>query len=167
MIFKILKLLAISGLLTFSFSTQSFSQSDAEIEAMQSLARAQIKFIIITGLDLSSEENEVFWPIYDAYREELSKVGEQATQLVNDYAATYQNMTNEAADDLITRYFAVEKARLEIRMDYREKFAEVLSPIKVAKFTQIENKLIAIAQYRLASLIPLMEEAVQASPAEE
>jgi len=156
--YKFLKLLAISGVLAFSFSTQTLPQTDKEIEAIQSLARAQVKFIFIQGLDLSTEEMGVFWPLYDAYRAELSKVGEKSNKLINDYAASYQNMTNEVAEDLTTRFFAGEEEGLGIRIKYRNKMAEVLSPIKVAKFIQIENKLIAIARYQLASQIPLMEE---------
>ena len=38
---KFLKLLAISGVLAFSFSAPAFSQTDKEIEAMQSLGRAR------------------------------------------------------------------------------------------------------------------------------
>ena len=155
---KFLKLLAISGVLAFSFSTPTFSQTDKEIEAMQSLGRAQIKFIFIQGLDLSTEEMGVFWPLYDAYRADLSKLGEKSSKLINDYAASYLTMTNEVAEDLTTRFFAGEKQGLAIRIKYRNKMAEVLSPIKVAKFIQIENKLIAIARYQLASQIPLMQE---------
>ena len=155
---KIIKFAFIIGIFAVSFSTPSYSQTEEEMKVMQELAVAEVRLIFIQSLNLSKEEGDAFWPIYDAYRAELLEVGQKNSELISDFAAHYQNMTDEVAGDLTTRYFANEEARLAIRIKYREKMAKVLSPIKVAKFVQIENKLIAIGQYQLASHIPLMQE---------
>ncbi len=153
-----IKFAVILGLSSFAFSAPSFSQTNEEMKAMQDLAAAEIRLVYIQGLRLTEEEGDNFWPIYDAYREELMALGEENLQLIKDFAASYQSMTDAVAYDLTNRYFSSEKKRLALRVEYREKMAKVISPTKVAIFVQIENKLTAIARYQLAAQIPLMQE---------
>jgi len=153
-----IKFAVILGLSSFAFSAPSFSQTNEEMKAMQDLAAAETKLIYIQGLKLTEEEGDNFWPIYEAYREELKAMGEENLQLIQDFAAAYQSMTDDVAYDLTNRYFSWEKKRLALRVEYREKMAKVISPTKVAIFVQIENKITAIARYQLAAQIPLMQE---------
>lgn len=153
-----IKIAVILGLSSFALSTPAFSQTNEEMKAMQDLAAAETKLIYIRGLNLTQEEGEAFWPIYDAYQKELKAMGDEYLQLIQDFAAAYQSMTDEVAYDLTNRYFDWEERRLALRIEYRGKVAAVLSPIKVAIFVQIENKLAAILRYQLAAQIPLMQE---------
>lgn len=153
-----IKFAMILGLFSFALSAPSYSQTNEEMKAMQDLAAAEIRLVYIQGLRLTEEEGDNFWPIYDAYREELMAIGEENLQLIIDFAAAYQSMTDDVAYDLTNRYFSSEKKRLALRVEYREKMAKVISPTKVAIFVQIQNKLTAIARYQLAAQIPLMQE---------
>ncbi len=153
-----IKFAIILGLSTFAFSAPSFSQTTEEMKAMRELAAAETKLIYIQALSLTQEEGEAFWPIYDTYREEIKAMGDEYLQLIQDFAASFQNMTDEKAYELTNRYFDWEERRLALRMEYRGKVAEVLSPVKVIIFVQIENKLTAILRYQLAAQIPLMQE---------
>ena len=153
-----IKFAVILGLSSFAFSAPSYSQTNEEMKDMQDLSAAETKLIFIQGLNLTKEEGAIFWPIYDAYREKLMVMGEENLQLIIDFAAAYQSMTDDVAYDLTNRYFSSEKKRLALRVEYREKMAKVISPTKVAIFVQIENKLTAIARYQLAAQIPLMQE---------
>ena len=158
MTIKAIKFAAIFGLLTFLYSAPSYSQSDEEIKAMQQLAQAEVRLVFIRNLNLTEEEADAFWPIYDEYRSALGVVGIDMAALLHDYISNFQNMTDEKAGDLTGRFFEIQQATLNVKMEYAEKMAGVVPAITVAKFVQIENKLSAIGRYQLASQIPLIQE---------
>lgn len=143
----------------FSFgSLQAWSQTNEEVEAMKNLAQAEVKLVFIRNLALSEEEATIFWPLYDQYRADAAKVGLKTSNLINEYIANLQNLTDAQAIDLTQRYYGAEKERIELNLEYLEKMMAVLPGKKVAKFLQIENKLMAVARFNLASKIPLIRE---------
>jgi hypothetical protein len=54
-------------------------------------------------------------------------------------------------------YLAVEKERVKLKESYMKKFEKVLSPKKVMRYLQVENKLEAMAKYELSKGIPLAQ----------
>ena len=71
-----------------------------------------------------SEEATKFWPIYDQYRAEATKNGDERWQLIKDYADNYQTMTDAQAQDYIKREAANDAegshSAHEVRADVRE-----------------------------------------------
>ena len=53
--------------------------------------------------------------------------------------------------------FAVEQAKLEVRLLYREKLGRALPAKKVMRFFQIENKMDAMMNTELARSVPLVK----------
>ena len=146
-------------LFLFSFSSiPAWSQTNEEVAAMQQMAQTEVRLVFIRNLTLSEEEGAIFWPLYDQYRAEVNEVGAKTSNVINEYIANIQNLTDAQAADLTKRYFEAEKERAEINLKYAENMFAVLPAKKVAKFLQIENKLMAVGRYILASKIPLIQE---------
>jgi hypothetical protein len=120
--------------------------------------RANRKALVAVNLELSPEEAAKFWPLYDRYQKEISAIGDRVISIVDDYTASFRDLTNDKALQLMENYLAAEAERLQVRRTYLAEFAKILPGRTVARFYQIENKMDAVLRYDLAATIPVVEE---------
>ena len=114
------------------------------------------KLFIAQNMNLMESEAKVFWPVYEDYQKELDKLVDKTVKLIDNYAANFQTMTEEAAKGLIDGYLAIETERVTLMKSFLPKFRKVLPEKKVARYYQLENKINAVVKYELAKLIPLV-----------
>lgn len=134
------------------------SQRQLDIAA----ARAQRKAVIGENMDLTSAEAKVFWPLYDQYQKRMDKIEDRHIREIKSYVASYRNLTNADATRKLNEVMRIEQDRLNVQREFIPKFRAVMSPIKVTRFFQIENKLHAMVQCHLAQLVPLAQPATKA-----
>jgi hypothetical protein len=115
------------------------------------------KLFIAQNMNLTESEAKVFWPVYENYQKDLAKLVDKTVKLVENYAANYQTMTEEAAKELINGYLAIEGERVTLMKSFLPKFRKVLPEKKVARYYQLENKIDAVVNYGLAKQIPLVK----------
>ncbi len=121
--------------------------------------RADKKLLVAENMQLTDSEAKAFWPVYERYQDELFLLRMRSLKLIKDYADSYKNMTDDDARKLLDEYMTIETLGLKLRKDYLPKFRKVLSPVKTARYYQIENKIQAALYYELAQSIPLMKAA--------
>ena len=114
------------------------------------------KLFIAENMNLMESEAKVFWPVYENYQKDLGKLVDKAVKLIDNYAANYETMSEEAAKELIDGYLAIEGERVTLMKSFLPKFRKVLPEKKVARYYQLENKINAVVKYELAKLIPLV-----------
>ena len=114
--------------------------------------------LVAVNLELSPEEAAKFWPLYDRYQKEISAIGDRVISIVDDYTASFRDLTNDKALQLMENYLAAEAERLQVRRTYLAEFAKILPGRTVARFYQIENKMDAVLRYDLAATIPVVDE---------
>ena len=132
-------------------------QETGQVQGARAELHAERTKLVAANLPLTDEEGAKFWPIYNDYRAEVSKLDDRSLALIKDYAANYKNMTDEKAKDLLKQQMDIEKDRLNLRNSYLGKFEKVLPQKKVARYYQIERKLDASVQYEAAKAIPLVK----------
>jgi hypothetical protein len=132
-------------------------KSADNMQIVREKLRADKKLFVAEVMQLTDGESKGFWPVYERYQQEYSKVNDRVLQLIKEYASHYGSMTNEAARKLVNDSLTVEADRQKIRQSYLPKFRQVLSEVKVARFYQLENKIQAAVNYDLAAGIPLVE----------
>jgi hypothetical protein len=115
------------------------------------------KLFIAQNVNLTESEAKVFWPVYEDYQKELGKLLDKTAKLIDNYAANYQTMTEEAAKELINGYLDIEGERVALMKSFLPKFRKVLPEKKVARYYQLENKIDAVVNYGLARQIPLVK----------
>ena len=115
------------------------------------------KLFIAQNMNLTESEAKVFWPVYEDYQKELEKLVDKTVKLIDNYAANYQTMTEEAAKGLINGYLGIETERVTLMKSFLPKFRKVLPEKKVARYYQLENKIDAVVNYGLAKQIPLVQ----------
>src|SRR5579864_3372095 len=114
---------------------------DDFIELLRKDVKSQKKQIIAENMDLSDAEAEKFWPVYDQYAAELSKIYDTKITLLNDYADNYRTMTGEQAENYIRRRAEVEQSIMQLRLKYVPAFRKVLSGRETALFYQLDWRL--------------------------
>lgn len=119
--------------------------------------KADKKLLVAENMQLTESEAKAFWPVYESYQRDLGKINDRLIKLIDDYAASYQTMTDAAANKLVDEAVAIEADRTKLAQSYLPKFKKVLPPTKVARYYQIENKVRAVVNYELAAGIPLVK----------
>ena len=142
----------------------AFADLTTATEEARTIVQTERKMIISQGLSLTAAESNAFWPVYDKYMADMKSAGDLRVKVITDYAANYDNLTDEVARQLITDMMKYQENALKVRKGYLGKFRKALPEIKLARFLQLENKLDAISNFALARQIPLMPQATPSQP---
>ena len=134
---------------------EKFADMSDEIAAARSVAQSDRKSIVDAAMGLTPQESTAFWPVYNKYREEVTRVNDKLLKVVTDYAAQRDTLTDSQANKLLTDYLAFEQNLLDLRKKYLKQFSAAIPMTKMARFYQIENKLDALQRLGIASEIPL------------
>jgi hypothetical protein len=148
--------------LTLIVAIPAVAQTQSTSTDMQILAdkvNADKKALVAQNMELTETEAKSFWPIYDAYQQDLQKINNRMTQTILEYADAYSKGTldNATAKKLLGEALAIQESELKLQQTYAPKLEKVLSEVKVARYIQIESKIRALVRYALASKIPLAE----------
>jgi hypothetical protein len=127
--------------------------------------RANRKALVAVNLELSAEEADRFWPLYGRYQKELNAMGDRVAAIIEDYNASFRDLSDDKALRLMEDYLAAEAERVQVRRAYLGEFAKILPGRTVARFYQIENKMDAVLRYDLAATIPVVD-AKRGTPAQ-
>jgi|SRR5262245_4955503 len=131
--------------------------NEANLDLLLDAIRANRKALVAVNLDLPDDEAARFWPVYDRYLQDVQATGDRLARVIQQYSASYRELSNEAAMKLLEEYLAIEADRVQVRRRYLPEFAGVLPGRTVARLYQIENKLDAVVRYDLAASIPVVE----------
>jgi hypothetical protein len=127
------------------------------MEALREKVRADKKLVVAVALELTESEAKGFWPVYGAYQSDMITHYDRVARLLDTYAKAYPAMSDEAARQLVAEFVAIESDHAALLTRYVPRFERVLSPRKVARFYQVENKIRALLSYELARGIPLVK----------
>jgi hypothetical protein len=134
---------------------------EADMEATYEMVRGfmsvERETMIAEELRLSEAERDGFWPLYDEYRQDIEVLQDRYAELIAAYAGNYDGLSDNLAERLIEEYFSIKGDTLEVRHDYVDRFTEVLTIQKLARFYQIENRIDNVAELALMRQIPLTD----------
>jgi hypothetical protein len=146
-----------SLLLLLLFSTAAPAQTalDDQIALARQSAQTDRKLVLMGNMTFTAEESAQFWPAWNAYRAAVAANGDRRLALIKDFAENYESMNDMKARELLTDHFSISMQDLVIKQDFAKKIDEFLPTQKVMRVIQIENKLDAAIDMKLASEIPL------------
>ena len=139
-----------------SASDDSQAGSDEYLQLLRKDVRSEKKQIIAANMGLTDAEAEKFWPLYDKYSADLSKIYDTEVALLKDYADNYTTMTGEEAEIYIKKRAALEQSMMQLRLSYIPAFRKVLSGRETALFYQIDWRLGLAIDLQLAQM-PLID----------
>lgn len=126
------------------------------VTLLRSDVRKQKTQIMGAMLELSPEEAAKFWPIYNEYDAELTKLSDLRLANIQDYARNYDKMTDSKADELIRKAFDYRKQRSELLAKYYGRVKESLGAVQAARFVQVEDQLLMIIDLQITSELPIV-----------
>jgi len=119
----------------------SQASADDFVNLLRKDIRSQKKQIIAENMELSDAEAQKFWPVYDQYAAELSRIYDVKIALLKDYTDNYSSMTGEQAESYIRKRAEVEQSMMQLRLKYMPAFRKVLSGRETALFYQLDWRL--------------------------
>jgi hypothetical protein len=137
-------------------SGQNAAAQDNLIAMIQSDVRAEAQRIMTYGMQLSNADATNFWPIYREYELERSKWGDLRIALIRRFAAQYETMTDEVAEDLAEEMFDLLDDRIDLYKSFFGKFSDAVSASVGARFVQVERQLNMIMDLQIAGEMPLI-----------
>ncbi len=136
----------------------AFSQSfDDYLEVVRDVLNTEKKAAVAETMALSDAESAAFWALYNEYNAKMYVVHTERVNIIKDFAANYESMTDEKADALVNASLAYQTKLLKLNKSYYKKFKKILPATKAALYFQLESKIDALVNASLAMEIPLVE----------
>src|SRR3954452_3531013 len=139
-------------------SKDSQTATDQDVQLLRQDVRSNKKQLLAANLTLTDPEATKFWPVYDQYAAEMTKIGDQKYAIIKEYAEKFGSLTDAQALSLVKRSLALDQDIAQLRIKYVPKVNGVLPGAKAASFFQIDRRLSGLMDLQLASLIPLVQE---------
>ena len=108
-------------------------------QRMERLNAQKIAFFT-QKLQLTSEEAEKFWPVYNAYQKEKTENQKNKMKLQSKFRQDSNNLDDKELENMADEYINYIKKDANISTDYHQKFKNVLSINKVMRLYQAENQ---------------------------
>jgi hypothetical protein len=108
-------------------------------------------------LNLTVGQATEFWPVYDQYIAEQTKIHDQKYAVIKEIASSWGSITDEKALDLTKRALAVDEQVTLLRSKYISNFLKVLPGKQVATFFQIDRRIQMMVDLQLMSQLPLVQ----------
>ena len=160
------KILLACFVLGVAFTTTAFAQRETvngvEVERDLALLRRDLKNdkkkLIALNVPLTETEATKFWPVYDEYTGEMSKIYDEFYSIIKEYAANQKTLTDAQASSMINRWAAIQVQQAQTRQKYIPIIEKVIPSRKVALFFQIDRRLYELMDLQVASQIPLVSQ---------
>jgi len=135
-------------ILTLLICFNVYSQRDGK---MQERIKAQKVAFITDRLDLSSEEAQKFWPIYNDFEDLTNKMRHNDLREVRE-AMQRGNLSESEAQQILNTYMAVEDKLHEAKKQLVKDLGKVIPPQKIIQLKASEDafnkKLMKMLQQR-------------------
>ena len=86
----------------------------------------------------------------------MRKVGDSRVKIIRDLAESFETLDDAGSEKLLKAWLDYQEDRLKVRKSFLKKFNKAVPAKKTLRFVQIDNKLDAIIEFKLAEGIPLI-----------
>lgn len=135
----------------------NYAQSDDYIEMSREVLKVETKDALGSVLKLNDTQKTAFWEMYSEYEAENYKIQNKRIAIIKDFAANYENLSDEKANSLVNQSFSYKQDVLKLRKKYYKKAKKIIPATEAAKFVQALNKIDDLINAELALEIPLIE----------
>ncbi|MCK0178223.1 sensor of ECF-type sigma factor [Flavobacteriaceae bacterium S0862] len=126
----------ITPLLLLIICFSSYAQRDRK--EMQEKIKAQKVAFITDKLDLTSNEAQKFWPVYNAFEEKTNQIRRSDLYKIRS-AMKKENLTEKEAQDILVKFMAVEEKMHNAKQQLIKDLGNVISPQKIIKLKIAED----------------------------
>ena len=133
------------------------TKSEQNLELIRKDLRSEKKQLVAANMTLTDAEAQKFWPVYDQYTAELTKINDIKLTLIKEYAQSFGTLSDAQAQSIIERWAAADEATVQLRTKYVGIISKLLPGKKAALFFQLDRRIGGLMDLQAASEIPLVE----------
>src|SRR5690554_134160 len=126
-------------LVFLSFTQVGFTQQNQEMRTRKADLEAQKVSFITSKLELTPQQAQDFWPLYNAYRSELQKLRKNGKQGFNPQREPGKEYSDKEWDAILKQEFALDREKIDLDEKYYELYKSVLPVSKVVDFYAAER----------------------------
>ena len=115
-----------------------FSQNISD-EKRKKIEIQKIAFIT-KSLDLSSEEAQVFWPVYNNFSDEMKSIKEKIRDNMSSMRKDRSSLTETQIGEIMEQKFKMEQMVLDIKVKFNKEFQKVISNKQIAALYHAEKE---------------------------
>jgi len=94
---------------------------------------------ITDRLDLTPDEAQIFWPIFNEYQSQKDMFRMENFKISKQFMDNVEEISEAESEELLEKQMDLKKKEMEIDAEYHEKFKEVLSSKKIMKLYLSEH----------------------------
>jgi hypothetical protein len=136
---KTMKLRNLFVMLLLCTSMLGYGQGQRKAEKRENIEAMKVAYIT-NQLDLSPEEAQKFWPVYNEYSDKLQELRQKRRKDMRDNKANFDTMTDKEVEQAVDADMAFRQKELDVQKEYHSKFKAVLPVKKVAKLYVAEEQ---------------------------
>ena len=140
------------------FAQKKTLTPEQEIQAIEQEYALSKKDMLNDFMQLTGDKATTFWKIYDEYEIERTALARRKFDLIVDYAANYQSLSAEKADELVNATFDANMDYEKMNQKYYNKMKKEIGALDAARFTQFETYLQSIVQGQVQDELPFIGE---------
>ena len=143
---------------TFAKDPKPTSDKELNLQAYEKLLRMDVnakkETLVKEIMHLNDSDSQTFWPIYKEYEAERAKLDDAEAQLTSNYASEYQNISDDQADQVMSKSLELEAQRAELRKKYYDTMKTALSATVATKFFEVDSQMQHIHDLQVSSNLP-------------
>ena len=153
-------LVAVAGLCPIAVAQNDMDADEENLKNILDMMRSEINTAKIETLNsvmqLTANEADVFWPIYQEYEKELAEIGDERIKQIREFLEMNASGTTDDAewDRLIKGMLKNLQRRVDLWAKYQKKMSAALSPIRAAQFLQVEHQMAILIDLNIALEMP-------------
>ena len=114
-------------------------KQDRQQEKKENIEAMKIAFIT-TKLDLTPEEAQKFWPVYNQYNDKINEMRKQQRMDDRENKKNFDELTDKDIEEDIDADLAFKQKELDMQKEYTKKLKTVLPIRKISKLYEAENQ---------------------------
>ena len=137
---------------------------DSTIAVVRANMQADKTTLITTLMNFNDKDGAAFWPIYQQYEYERSRLDDRRAAVIKQYTQKYPNLTDAQAKAMADQMLDCESRLAELKKKYYKKFNKVLPALTVTKFFQIERRIDLMMDIQVEASLPPLTQAQYTVP---
>ena len=134
-----------------------------DMQALRTAVRADKKAYVASVMKLTDTEAKKFWPVYDNYQRDLDMANRRRSVAIETLINRNGPVSDLLAKNLANELIAADEIEIKARRTLHNRLIKplpgrsVMSPVKGARYLQLESKIRAVHAYDIAATIPLIK----------
>ena len=127
----------------------------SDLEGFRAQVLEDRRALVTRYLELNESEAASFWPVYEAYQEEVEDFRRRRMNMVLDFLQNRGSHGRAESIALMREWLAMKQDWVRLEREWVGEFLSVLPARKALRYYQIENKIDALINAELAAIVPL------------